>query len=363
MLRSSPTRPRTSAPPRGTAEIGRATGRPWLEAQELSAIASVLRTLERRDQAEAVIPQALDAARRAGLEYLEARVMGLAGELAWDRGDPVRARAQHDQALRISQEARDLEGEAFARTGLTEIGLCQGPLEQAIADGTRARQLWRRLGHRPTADAVAQMLGFLRLMAGDRPTAERLFLEALDGARELGMAREESAPLTGLALLSMQRGDLGDARSRLDEAIAVAEGSGATRATISSRLARCLLWQELGAPDLARTDLAALDELVPPSVSYLRPLRLAARGWVEATGGRGDAARETFSHARSQAEDLLLPRVACGRFEVLAWREVGEPEAASEAAGWLVDGPGGEIPSVAALGAWARAWAAGNGTS
>ena len=344
------------------AEIGRASGRPWLEAQELSAIASVLRSLERRDEAEAVIPQALDSARRAGLEYLEARVMGLAGELAWDSGDPVRARAQHDDALRISQEARDLEGEAFARTGLTEIGLCQGPLERAIADGTRARQLWRRLGHRPTADNVAQMLGFLRLIAGDRPTAERLFLEALDGARELGMAREESAPLTGLALLSMQRGDLGQARSHLDESIAVAAGSGATRAEISARLVRCLLWQELGAPDLARTDLSALDEVVRPSVSYLRPLRLAARGWVEATEGRGGEARDTFSRARSQAEGLLLPRIACGRFEVLAWRQVGEAEAASEAATWLLGGPGGETPSVAALGAWARAWAAPHGT-
>ena len=339
------------------AEIGRATGRPWLEAQELSAIASVLRSLERRDEAEAIIPQALDSARRAGLEYLEARVMGLAGELAWDRGDPVQARAQHDEALKISQEARDLEGEAFARTGLTEIGLCQGPLEAAIADGTRARQLWRRLGHRPTANVVAQMLGFLRLVAGDRSAAEGLFLEALEGARELGIGREESTPLTGLAWLSLQRGDLGGAASHLDDAITLATRSGATRAVIAARLARCLLWQEIGAPDLARADLDALDETVRRSVSYLRPVRLAARGWLEVAEGGGGAARATFSRARSEADGLLVPRIACGRFEIFAWYQVGEPEAVAQAATWLLGGSGGSLPSISALGAWASAWA------
>ena len=43
-------------------DIGRATHRAWLEAQELAAIADVLRSLERFEEAESVIPRALEAA-------------------------------------------------------------------------------------------------------------------------------------------------------------------------------------------------------------------------------------------------------------------------------------------------------------
>ena len=336
-------------------EIARATRRSWLEAQELAAIADVLRSLERYEEAESVIPRALEAAREAGLQYLEARVMGLAGALAWDRADPVRARADHEEALRISQEAHDLEGEAFARTGLTAIGLCQGPFDQAIADGTRAHQLWLDLGHRPTTNAVTQMLGYLRLMTGDVATAEPLFQVSVAGSRELGMGRDEPLPLVGLALVAMAGGGLGRAMAYLDEAVETARMHGATKGEIAARLCRIVLLQELGAPERATADLDAMDALAPAPMYYLGPVRLSARAWVQSADGDGENARATFDRARSHSEGLLLSRVACGRLEILAWSAVGDADAASDAAGWVLRGVTGQCPAAEALVAWALA--------
>lgn len=334
-------------------EIGRVTQRAWLEAQELAAIADVLRSLEGFEEADALIPRALEAAREAGLPYLEARVKCLAGNLAWDRGNPERARADLDEGLRISREALDLEGEALARTGLAEIGLCQGPFDQAIADGWRARQLWLDLGHRPAANIIDQTLGYLRFVTGDVIGAEPLFEASLTGARELGMSREEPLPLVGLALVAMARGELGHALLLLDEAVAVSASHSAPKGAIAARLCRVALLQELGAPERASVDLDALDAVVPAPTHCLEPVRLSGLAWMRLAQGDRATAAEAFARARSFSDGLLFSRVACGRLEILAWTAAGEDAAASGAAAWLRHGVAGRCPAAESLAAWA----------
>jgi class 3 adenylate cyclase/tetratricopeptide (TPR) repeat protein len=336
-------------------EIARAKQHPWLAAQELAAIANVFRSLERPEDAEAFIPLALEAAREAGFQYLEARVQCLAGALAWDRGDGARARTNHDEALRIAREARDLEAEAYARTGLTEIGLCQGPFDRAIADGERARRLWLGLGHRPNADSVAQMLGFLQLLLGDPAGAEALFDTSLAGARDLGIGRDEPFPLVGLALVAMTRGDLGRSLALFGDAVEAAVSSGATRGEIAARLGRVVLAQELGAPERAAADLDAVDALAPDTAPYLRSIRLAARGWLDVAGGQREKATARFARARSASDGMLLSRIAAGRVEILAWSAARDEAAMSDSAAWLLNGVADEGPGAEALARWALA--------
>jgi class 3 adenylate cyclase/tetratricopeptide (TPR) repeat protein len=336
-------------------EVARAKRHPWLAAQELAALANVFRSLEMPDEAEAVIPSALDAAREAGFQYLEARVMCLAGALAWDRGEIGRARTHHEEGLRIAQEARDLEAEAYARTGLTEIGLCQGPFVQAITDGERARRLWLRLGHRPLADSLAQVLGYLRLLTGDVTGAGSLFDVSLSGARELGIGRDEPLPLVGLALVEMTRGNPGGGLARLAEAIETAGAYGATKAAIAARLGRVVLLQDLGATDRATADLSAVDVLSPTAAPYLRSIRLAARGWLDAANGDRQGAMAEFAHARSSSDGLLLSRIAVGRLEILAWSAAGEEALMADAAAWVLGGIAGRCPAAEALAVWALA--------
>jgi hypothetical protein len=267
----------------------------------------------------------------------------------------VRARADHDEGLRISQEARDLEGEAFARTGLTEIGLCQGPFDQAIVDGTRAHQLWQHLGQRPRANAVAQMLGYLHLLTGEVTSAGSLLEMSLAGSRELGMGREEPLPLLGLALIAMAQGELGLAMRYLDEAVETAELHSATKGAIAARLCRVLLLHDLGAPEQAIADVDAVDALVSAPVSYLGAVRLSARACAMLAGRDREAATLTFERARSHSDGLLLSRVACGRLEILAWSAAGEDRAAADAAVWVLEGAAGRCPAVESLAAWAIA--------
>ena len=334
--------------------IARTSGRTWLMAQELAAIAGALRSLQRYEDAESVIPEALQTARDAGWEYVEAHTLSLAGQLAWDRGDPSRARGQLEEGLRIAQQALDLEGEAFARTGLAEIGLCQGPFDRAIADGARARQLWLRLGHRPAAAAVAQKLGLLRLLTGDAEAAEDLLRGALDTAQELGIARDQPRALTGLALIATMRGELGEAVSRLADAIDLATASGATRSAIEALLWRVSLWQTVNARERAGEDLETLATLAPDAVGYLEAVRVTAEGWLAALEGSPKHGRDAFGQGRKLAHGLQLSRIWCGRMEIDAWYRVGDQGSMADAATWMVSGADG-CPAAEALGTWALA--------
>ncbi len=335
-------------------EVARTSTWAWLRAQEFVAIVGALRSLERYEDAERIIPEALHESREAGFEYVEARVLCLSGELAWDRGDPLRARAELESGLRISQESRDLEGEAFARTGLMQVGLCQGPFDRAIADAVRARHLWARLGHRPAAVGVTNGLGTLRFMTGDAGLAEALFEEAHGEAGELAMPRDLSSALLGLALVARTGGDLGRTIELLAEAIEVAADAGATKASVAALVARIMLWQDIGVADRAREDLGNLEALPEMPVSYLGPVRLAAEAWLRNVDGEQRDARKRFAHARARAEGLLTSRIACGVVEIQSWDAVGDPAAAAEAADWMLEGVDGS-PAAEALAAWARA--------
>lgn len=339
---------------RAALAVARASGRVWLMAQELAAIAGTLRSLRRYEEAEATIPETLRTAREAGWEYVEAHTLCLAGQIAWDRGDADRAREQLGEGLRIAQEARDLEGEAYARTGLAEIGLCQGPFDRAIADGVRARQLWLRLGNRPAAAAGAQTLGLLRLLTGDVEAAEDLLRGSLDTSRELGIARDEPRSLVGLAVTATMRGELGVALSHLGDAIDVATRSGATRTAMEALLWRVTLWQTVRATGRAGEDLATLTALGSDADGYLAAAQTSAEGWLSVVQGDPERGRHTFRRGRVLAEGLTLARIWCGRIEIDAWHLLGDHASMAEAAAWLLPGTHG-CPPAEALGAWALA--------
>ena len=139
------------------------------------------------------------------------------------------------------------------------------------------------------------MLGYLRLLMGDATGAESLFDASLVGARELGIGRDEPLPLVGLALVAMTRGDLGRGLTRLGEAIETAGSCGATKGEIAARLGRVVLLQQLEAPERAAADLDAVDALVPAAATYLRSIRLAARGWLYVAAGKRQSATAEFS--------------------------------------------------------------------
>ncbi|MGH2635758.1 MAG: AAA family ATPase, partial [Actinomycetota bacterium] len=330
-------------------ELARGTGRTWWEAQILAALTHVLWLRDRYGEAEALLPGALEAAKLAGTPDIEARLHYTAGAIAWARGDWAGSLASHEEALRIAQDARDLEGEAYARHGLTDTRSFIGPLDEALAQATKARELWRALGQRPMGLHNDQMLGWVYVLLGRFDEAVRTIDETVAGHRELGQRRDEVITLTARVLAELGRGELGPAAATAGEAVELARSVGAPRPEYLSVLIRMLVHAELGADAPARRDLPLATSLSDGVGFFFHPPLLSARGWLELAAADREPAVRSFSEGRRLAEGGLLHQLLCGRFEVRAWEAAADPDGLRDAAGWLLKVASGSSPPYEAL--------------
>jgi class 3 adenylate cyclase/tetratricopeptide (TPR) repeat protein len=331
-------------------------GRGWLEANILAAIAHVLWIQDRYEDGRAMLPEALAVARASGMPDVEARLLYTAGAIAWGRTEWERAESLHREALRVAEAADDLEGQAYARHGLTETGLFRGPLEDALEEAMRSQALWRRLGRRPMIHHDGELLGWLYVLLGRLDEAEAAIEETLAGQRELGQRRDQPFTLVPSMLTQLARGALGDALASADEAVEIASAVGAPRPELLALLFRMLLYAEIGAPDLAEPDLPIArgrsDRL---GGGLFHPSLLSAQGWLQLHGGDRDAALRSFADGKEEAEHSVLHRAVCAWFEIRAWAIVGDASGLRDAATWVLESdthPG--IPTEA-LATWALA--------
>jgi tetratricopeptide (TPR) repeat protein len=333
-------------------------GRGWLESNILAAIAHVLWFQDRYEAAQTLIPEALAVARASGMPDVEARLLYTAGAVAWARTDWNRAASLHREALEVALAADDLEGQAYARHGLTETGLFRGPFEDALEEAERSRDLWRRLGWRPMIHHGSELLGWLLVLLGRLDDAESVIEETLAGQRELGERRNLPFTLVVRTLTELARGALGNALASAGEAIEIAASVPTYRPALVARLFRALLHAEISAPDLAEQDLSTARALVGRRGRGLfHPPILAASGWLQLASGDRDAARHTFEEARREARDSILHRLVCAWFELRAWGSVGDAPALRDAATWILGSDRHPGVSTEALASWSLALA------
>jgi class 3 adenylate cyclase/tetratricopeptide (TPR) repeat protein len=331
-------------------------GRGWLEANILAAIAHVLWIQDRYEDGQAMIPEALAVARASGMPDVEARLLYTAGAIAWGRTDWEQAESLHRQALHVAEAADDLEGQAYARHGLTETGLFRGPLEEALEEGMRSQALWRRLGRRPMIHHDGELLGWLYVLLGRLDDAEAAIEETLAGQRELGQRRDQPFTLVPSMLTQLARGELGDALASAGEAVEIASAVGAPRPEVLALLFRMLLYAEIGAPDLAEPDLTiASERSARLGGGLFHPSLLSARGWLQLQGGDQDAARRSFAEARGEAALSVLHRAVCAWFEIRAWAFVGDASGLRDAATWVLESDTHPGRPTEALATWALA--------
>ena len=243
---------------------------------------------------------ALEAARQAGLP-----VPRSAREVSGGWGG-VGSRGSRPRARRSRRGSPHLAGGSRPRGRGVRANRPDG--DRSVPGTLRSGDRRRRpgpsavadLGHRPTANAVAQMLGYLRLLTGDVSGARALFEESLAGARELGMGREEPLPLLGLALVAMARGELGRAMSHLDGSVDAAEVARSRQGCDRGPARPC------AAPPGARSSRrkrwptsTRWRRLGAAPAHYLGPVRLSARACHAARRWRSMSARATFDRARS----------------------------------------------------------------
>lgn len=138
-------------------------------------------------------------------------------------------------------------------------------------------------------------LGWLALMQGNLATAMRLAAEAADLAEDLVNRRVRSHALRLKGETLLRRGDAGPATVALDEALVVAEESGALTEVAAVRLSQAHLASEDERP------VAALRLVGGTPASSIPPhaMRLTSPGWIRGMsflgGGDLDAAGREFA--------------------------------------------------------------------
>ena len=307
--------------------------------------------LDRFEDGQAVLDQALTRTRELGASHLLSRLLYTAGTISFGRGDFRDAMKLHEEALAVAQGQGDLEGEAWARHGLCETMYFLGPFEQGLAQGREADRLLRQLGQRPMVYHNQYMIGFLLWQSGRLEEAIPVADEALAGAREVGDRRNEGFALAG-RFMATQSEDPAAALQALEQTLQISRDLNTPRLEAATLGFGADLLMDLGQTAQARAQAEQAMALTEGMQSTFAKGRLfALLGWADVREERIDRARERFAQARLLAEGILTEELIGYRAEMLAWDDAALEGELADAAGRLRESAAGESPNFLA---WAH---------
>lgn len=232
----------------------------------LRYLGEIAQCLDNYDQAQLLLEEGLQLARRLGDEQQICSYLEMLGAVAIQRGDSLRAeallqeglqsarqRADHTQSCALLRQlgmAADQMGDFRRAEGFYREGLAQA---QQIGDQARASALLsslgvalgqqgnfaeaescfggglalaQRIGHREYTCLLLKNLGAAAMNQGRVAQAESFFHEALSLARQLGMRSQISILLRNLGDLTCSRGDYVRAEAYLMEGVELARKIG-----------------------------------------------------------------------------------------------------------------------------------------
>jgi len=324
---------------------------PLLVARGLSSLAHVLWLMDRYEEAQAVLPDALERARAAGATNVLAKLLYTAGTIQFGRGDFTRALAFHQEALAEAQAAGDLEGEAWARHGLCETHLFLGPHDRMLEEGLEADRLLRSIGQRPMAYHNLYMVAYAHATLGRFEEARAAAEASIVGNRELGNRRDETFAVGSRALVALLAGDLGQAIEAVEESEALAQTIEAPRLLFATQALHASVLQQLDDRERARPDvqkaMAISDQL---GTLFYRPTILALDGWIRARDGDRDGAKRRFEEAR-RLEAGPFQTIQAAWIEALTWDDAGDADALEVASNVILEQSG---PDGVVFGCWGR---------
>jgi non-specific serine/threonine protein kinase len=175
-------------------------------AKALAGLGRALVFLERVDQARAPLMEALTLYRDAGDERGEALVLLRLGAAEFIAGSPDSALAWAEQALSIYERLDDTLGIAHTLHHIAEALRDLGDFERSAELFASSIEI-RRANGLGSGAATLHSLGDLHLDAGDMPTAERDYREALALGLQQGDVRLGVYCLAGLACVAARNED------------------------------------------------------------------------------------------------------------------------------------------------------------
>jgi non-specific serine/threonine protein kinase len=153
------------------------------------------------------------------------RALGWAGNFAWFQGDPLAARALHEQNLVIDQEIGDVMHVACVLSALGRDALSLGDYREAERLSEDALQRFVALAEgslQPIAEEiwVLYTLGIAAHEQMDWSRAEAIHTRCLERADQYGNVPISCLPRYGLGRVAHAQGDLARARRWLEQALA-----------------------------------------------------------------------------------------------------------------------------------------------
>ncbi|WP_223263480.1 BTAD domain-containing putative transcriptional regulator [Rhodococcus sp. MTM3W5.2] len=223
---------------------------------------------------------------------------------------------------------------AVAAALCTRAQFRDGPdsLAAAARDGERSLAIFRELGDRWGQAQVAYPLATLAEIAGDYGRARDLHADGLRAAQELGLWREATDRLCGLARISLLTGDLDRSRELHGRSLQMALEHGYHNGEVSAEIGLGLTDRRAGRFEDAEPRLRAmLDWGRRSDFGPITTLMLAELGFIAELRGDADRARALHSEGYAEALGLADPRAVALAMEGLAGAHVPAGRAAEAA--------------------------------
>jgi DNA-binding SARP family transcriptional activator len=275
-----------------------------------------LLSLGRVDEAEAMAERgmALALAGLNGGEWAESDLVEThqaAGEVSLERGNLAVAAGQLDEALRLARRIGNALAECATLVRLSEVALRRGEAAEALAHADAALELADRIGFSAFRSSARLHRGRALRARGDLDAAMSVLdaaMSVLDAAISLVVEPYAAGPLVEIGEIHLDRGEVAQAQSALERALAATDASGDVqpRSRALAALARLIAGES---PEAA---LQLLEQGGPADApSRWRSARRLAEGWVALRAG--DA-----SHAAALSDAVVEEAARQGDHAALA---------------------------------------------
>ena len=286
----------------------RSSRSPTLEGEAMfpAFIAYQLMALGRLDEARPYAARAFEAASKLP-EVMSpvAEAHMVVGDVAREDGDLAAAADHYDQAVEIAERVGNILATCSARIRRSQVRRAQGHPDDAVDDATHALALADRVGFSLFQGWSPTTRGEAYLALGQLDEAAADFEAARQVQERLG-STAASVPLSGLGDVHRARGELAQARSAYERALAAAERSGNVRDRVFALTGLAFVLVDEDEAEAERTVSSAVDLAYG---SFLGRA-LVTRGWIALSlddrASALAAAEDALADARRRGEPMLI---------------------------------------------------------
>lgn len=192
-------------------------------------LAAILNVLDRTDEEDALLDDALPLAREVGNDASIARLLYLKGNIRFPRGEFAAGRQFHEQALRHARAGGAHNLEALSFSGLGDSLYAEGRMARAHTVFSDCLRICRQHELASIEASNLFMLGTTRIYLGRTEEALADALESAALGRRVGNRRAEIVSRLTASWVLLSMGRLDEARNEVEEGLHLARSMGAVR--------------------------------------------------------------------------------------------------------------------------------------